>query len=154
MNDPASSPTPDISVSVCETDAGRAAALAIRFTVFVDEQNVPAELEADEYDADALHLLATDVLTGQTVGTARILDKGNGVAKIGRVAVLSEFRGRGVGKLLMEEALRLIRERGFAQIVLDAQMPVIPFYERLDFTAEGPIFDDAGIDHRRMIKKI
>lgn len=138
----------DIRVYPCGTDEDRAAALRIRFAVFVDEQQVPPELEPDEYDADARHLLAT--VGGESAGTLRVVDKGAGVAKIGRVAVLSPYRSRGIGRLLMRCALDEARNAGFTSAVLDAQVPVIPFYERLGFVAEGPVFDDAGIPHRHM----
>jgi len=139
---------------VCETPADRDAAMAIRFEVFVDEQGVPAELEPDEFDANALHLLATDAATGEAVGTARIVDKGSGVAKIGRVAVRQNARGRGVGQTLMACALDHAVRAGQTLAVLDAQVPVLPFYERLGFVADGPVFDDAGIPHRRMSLKL
>jgi predicted GNAT family N-acyltransferase len=88
--------------------------------------------------------------TGEAIGTARIVDKGNGVAKIGRVAILKEWRGRGIGDALMRAALEIARAAGHTSAILDAQTYVIPFYEKLGFIAEGPEFDDAGIPHRRM----
>ncbi len=139
-----------ITVRECNHAIDRDTAMNIRFTVFVNEQNVPANLEADEFDANALHLLAEDGNTGEAIGVARILNKGNGVAKIGRVAVLLQYRGRGIGKVLMEDAIRRIRERGFERIILDAQIQVVLFYERLGFIPEGDIFEDAGIPHRHM----
>ena len=138
----------------CETDADRAEAMRIRVEVFVDEQGVPPELEPDEYDADALHLLAVNTDTGEAVGTARIVDKGNGVAKIGRVAVEKSWRGRGIGEALMWYAMSAALAAGRTKAILDAQVPVIPFYERLGFVAEGPVFDDAGIPHRRMTRRL
>jgi predicted GNAT family N-acyltransferase len=134
----------------CQSDADRAAAMRIRFAVFVDEQQVLPELELDEYDAEAIHLLVLDSATGEAIGTARIVDKGNGVAKIGRVAILKEWRGRGIGDALMRAALEIARAAGHTSAILDAQTYVIPFYEKLGFIAEGPEFDDAGIPHRRM----
>ncbi|MBC8140715.1 MAG: GNAT family N-acetyltransferase [Armatimonadetes bacterium] len=128
--------------------------LQVREAVFVGEQNVPLELERDEYDADALHILAIDTDTNEPVGTARIVDKGNGVAKIGRVAVLSAFRGMGVGDALMNAVIETARTLKFAAMVLDAQLPVIAFYERFGFVAEGEIFLDAGIEHRRMTRPV
>lgn len=139
---------------VCETPADRDAAMAIRVEVFVDEQGVPPELEPDEFDEDALHLLAVDAATGVAMGTARVVDKGNRVAKIGRVAVRESARGRGVGQTLMACALDHAARAGHTLAVLDAQVHVIPFYERLDFVAEGPVFDDAGIPHRRMTRPL
>ena len=131
-----------------------AKSLLVREAVFVREQNVPAELEHDEHDAEALHLLALDTDTGEPVGTARVLDKGNGVAKIGRVAVLPAYRGRGIGRLLMEAAHKTTGELRFTMLVLDAQVAVISFYERLGYVAEGDVFDDAGIPHRRMTRMV
>ncbi len=113
---------------------------------------MPPELEPDEYDADALHLLAV-TSSGEAVGTARIVDK-HGVAKIGRVAVLKEWRSAGVGKTLMLDVIERAKQAGFTSAMLDAQMTVIPFYEKLGFVAEGPVFDDAGIDHRRMTRPL
>ena len=139
---------------VCQTPADRNAAMAIRFEVFVDEQNVPPELEPDEFDDGALHLLAVNAATNETVGTARLVDKKNGVAKIGRVAVLQSARGRGVGQTLMACALDHAACAGQTVAVLDAQVHVISFYERLGFVAEGPVFDDAGIPHRHMTRPL
>jgi len=144
----------DVVIRACETDADRAAAMQIRFAVFVDEQKVPPELEPDEYDATALHLLAVDGESGEAIGTARLVDKGEGSVKIGRVAVVRSERGRGVGDVLMRDALARAAARGFTVAILDAQVPVISFYERLGFAAEGPVFDDAGIPHRRMTRPL
>ena len=146
--------TASFTCRVCETPADRDAAMAIRVAVFVDEQNVPPESEPDEFDENALHLLAENAASGEPVGTARVVDKGNGVAKIGRVAVHKSARGRGVGRALMVCALEHASRAGHAVAALDAQVQVIPFYERLGFVAEGPVFDDAGIPHRRMHRKL
>jgi len=140
---------PEIRIITATTPDELAEAMAIRFIVFVDEQKVPADLEPDEFDDSAQHLLATDP-DGAAIATARIVDKGEGKGKIGRVAVLSAWRGHGIGNALMQYALTEMKRRGFRLAFLDAQLYVIPFYERLGFVAEGPVFDDAGIDHRRM----
>lgn len=136
----------------CHSDAERACAIKIRVEVFVQEQRVPPELEPDEYDAGAIHLLAVDD-NEEPIGTARIVDKGNHVAKIGRVAVREPFRGRGAGRALMRAAASEAARSGLTILILDAQLPVIAFYESLGFVAEGPVFDDAGIAHRRMTKR-
>lgn len=124
-------------------------AYAIRKEVFCVEQLVPEELELDEYDAGAWHFLA--FVDGVPVATARLLNK-DGAAKIGRVAVLKKYRGRGLGVRVMEWAMYMAKDLKLQPMILDAQVQVIPFYEKLGFVAEGPVFDDAGIPHRRMTK--
>jgi predicted GNAT family N-acyltransferase len=126
-------------------------AFEVRYEVFVDEQGVPRELEADEFDPRATHLLA--IRDGQVVGTLRMLAHG-GAAKIGRVAVRAAARRTGIGGRLMERAAALALERGFAEIVLHAQVAVAGFYRRLGYVEEGDPFDEAGIPHIGMRKKI
>ncbi|KGJ23781.1 GNAT family N-acetyltransferase [Paracoccus sanguinis] len=128
------------------------ACMAIRQRVFVEEQNVPPEMEHDEYDATAVHLLARDA-EGRAVGTARLLIDGAD-AKIGRVAVLAEARGTGAGLALMRAALAELRHRGVAEARLGSQTHAIGFYEKLGFAAEGPEYDDAGIPHRDMTLRL
>ena len=123
----------------------------IRKTVFVEEQAVPLELEMDEYDETATHFLLRE--GNMPLATARLLDK-HGRAKIGRVAVLQEARGRGLGLLLMRAVLDEARRQGFTESVLDSQTYAIPFYERLGFVAEGAEFDDAGIPHYLMRRRL
>ncbi len=122
--------------------------LAIRRTVFVEEQNVPIELERDALDATSTHLLAR--VDGVATGTARIVFKGD-TGKIGRVAVLKDARGTGLGAALVRACLDEMKTRpGIARAVLGAQLDALGFYEKLGFTAYGDVFDDAGIDHRMM----
>jgi len=90
---------------------------------------------------------------GQPAGTAR-LRVVEGLAKAERVAVLERFRGAGVGAALMRALEGEARRRGLDQMVLHAQVRVIPFYERLGYAAHGPVFDDAGIPHRAMRKRL
>lgn len=124
------------------------ACLAIRMAVFVREQNVPEELERDEHDATAIHLLAW--AGGRPVGTARIMVDG-ATGKIGRVAVLREARGTGLGAALIRAALEELRRiPGVTTAKLGAQTHALGFYEKLGFTAFGPEYDDAGIPHRDM----
>lgn len=123
----------------------RAAAERVRFTVFVEEQKVPAEIELDEFDPASLHALAFGA-DGAVLGTGRLLPDGH----IGRMAVLRETRGAGVGGALLSALMQAARSRGDRRVVLSAQTHAIPFYERFGFVAEGEEYDDAGIPHRRM----
>jgi predicted GNAT family N-acyltransferase len=123
------------------------AAKAIRFEVFVDEQQVPADIELDEFDAGAHHWLALE--DGVPVATARAVAKDGGW-KIGRVAVRQPWRGQGVGLAMMGAIVDAARAAGVPHAFLESQTHAIGFYERLGFVAEGPEFMDAGIPHRLM----
>ena len=138
-----------VTVTRADTDEMREQCYGIRTAVFVEEQNVPIELEMDEYDREAVHFLMTDDESGFAVGCARLLDKG-GLAKIGRVAIARDARGRGLGLVLMRSVIDEAQRLGFREAILDSQTYAIPFYEKLGFVAEGDEFDDAGIAHFRM----
>jgi predicted GNAT family N-acyltransferase len=141
-----------LPVQIAETEADRAACFAIRKAVFVAEQHVPLALEMDEYDAVATHFLLRDA-DGTPLATARLLNK-DGAAKIGRVAVVQKARSSGLGLSLMQAVLEVARRQGFTEALLDSQTYALPFYERLSFVAEGEEFDDAGIPHFRMRRKL
>lgn len=127
------------------------AIFALRHEVFVIEQHVPIELEIDEFDETAIHFLAT--IDEEVIGTLRMLVEGTCI-KIGRVAVKENHRKLGIGKKMMEEAINYAKTNGCHTMILGAQLTVVPFYEKLGFAQEGEIFDDAGIDHIMMAKKI
>lgn len=128
------------------------ACLAIRRAVFIEEQAVPEALEIDGLDGRAIHLLAR--AGGRPVGTARLMIAGQ-TGKIGRVAVLPEARGTGLGAALIRAALAEFARRGdVTEARLGAQTHALGFYERLGFTAFGPVYDDAGIPHRDMSRPV
>ena len=102
----------------------------------------------DRDDKRALHFLA---FTAQrAVGTARVVMRYR-KAKIGRMAVLKAYRGRGIGTKLLKRAIVMAKKQGALQIYLHAQVPVIGFYEAMAFQCVGPVFKEAGIPHRKMI---
>jgi ElaA protein len=120
----------------------------LRRVVFIEEQGVSAADEVDGLDGEALHLLAFD--GERAVGTARLLLKGE-TGKIGRVCVLPEARGTGLGAALILAALDVLRARpGVTWAYLGAQSHATGFYEKLGFVVEGEAFLDAGIPHRHM----
>ena len=123
--------------------------LAIRQRVFVEEQRVAERDERDGHDEACLHWLAWR--DDEAVGTARLRELEGGW-KAERVAVLAASRKHGVGVALMRALEAEAWRRGAAELTLHAQMPVVSFYERLGYTAEGPVFDEAGILHRSMKK--
>ncbi len=123
-----------------------AALRLVREKVFVEEQHVPVKLEWDGLDPECLHLIAQDA-EGNPIGTGRLLPDGH----IGRMAVLQEWRGHGVGTALLLALMEAGRKRGFRKLILASQVRAMPFYEKQGFIAEGGVFDDAGIPHRHMV---
>ncbi len=125
---------------------------AIRFEVFVDEQRVPAEIEIDEMDPVAFHVVACDE-AGGAVGTGRLFadPREPDLAHIGRMAVRAGARGSGCGAAIMQALLAEARERGFRRAVLSAQTHAIPFYAKFGFRVTGEVYDDVGIPHQDMM---
>ena len=134
-----------LRIDLMDWPAARAAASPIRMRVFVDEQRVPAQIELDEHDAASIHALAyaTD---GTAIATGRLLPDGH----IGRMAVLSEWRGKGVGGEVLARLMARAQQRGDRAVVLSAQVQAIAFYRRHGFVEEGSEFLEAGIRHQQM----
>jgi predicted GNAT family N-acyltransferase len=123
--------------------------LAVRHRVFVMEQKVPGEIEVDEFDAIAFHFLAVNE-QNEPLGTARWMVDREGV-RVGRVAVLKEWRRHGIGSLLMKKVIQSASLAGHRRLHLHAQTSSIPFYRTLGFQLTGlPEFEEAGIPHRAM----
>jgi len=135
-------------VELLSWDEARAHASPIRFTVFVEEQGVPAEIELDEHDAACVHAVAFE--GEKPVGTGRLLPDGH----IGRMAVLKEFRSRGVGARMLERLIEKAKERGFPEVALSAQIHAARFYRRHGFVEEGAEYLEAGIRHQAMRRRL
>ncbi len=133
-----------VTIELLDWPEAKAEAQRIRFTVFVDEQRVPPELEMDEHDARCAHALAFS--EGKAIGTGRLLPDGH----IGRMAVLKDWRGRGVGRALLRALIEAARRRGDREVALNSQVHALGFYSAEGFKAEGPVYDEAGIPHRTM----
>ncbi|MDX3579474.1 MULTISPECIES: GNAT family N-acetyltransferase [unclassified Streptomyces] len=149
---------PVYTVRVAEDLADREACFAVRKEVFVGEQGVPEDLEYDEHDACAVHLLAVRE-DGVALGTGRLLfgeaaaartGGDPSVGSLGRLAVTREARGLGVGVALVRAVEDAARARGLTAVDLHAQTQALGFYERLGYTAYGPEDLEAGIPHRSM----
>ncbi len=125
----------------------------IRSQVFVDEQQIPAEMEWDGADEDCVHALAVNRF-GVPLATGRVLEHVPGVAKIGRMAVLAPMRGGRIGRAVLDALLQYARERGDREALLHAQLGAAPFYSRAGFVARGPVFDEAGIPHVEMVRAL
>ena len=127
----------------------QADAFLVREEVFIQEQGVPAELELDEFDSSAAHVLAYQ--DTHCIGTGRLVNLSAKQAQIGRMAVLANFRGSGIGSRILKSLVELADIQGAKTIILHSQVAAIPFYERMGFISDGPTYDEAGIPHRNMI---
>ncbi len=151
-------PSP-VRVEQVRDDADLAAALAIREVVFIEEQGVPLSLERDEDDAIALHVLAYE--GKHAVGTGRLVPLPHSPAgetglwgKIGRMAVLAALRRRGVGTRILAALEAEARARNLEGIVLHAQLHAREFYLGAAYVDSGPIFEEAGMQHIEMRKRL
>ena len=118
---------------------------AVRRTVFVTEQQVPEDEEWDGLDVGSQHVVAV-ARDGSAIGTGRLLPDG----RIGRMAVLKPWRGRGVGSALLSALIALARERGLSETCLHAQTHALAFYQKHGYTSRGAEFREAGIPHYEM----
>ena len=133
---------------ICDYESHTDDICAVRYEVFVDEQNVQEELEIDGLDGEAKHVLA--FVDGVPIGTGRILIDGH----IGRVAVLKNYRGHGIGKLIMKELIKWAHDMNLEKIWLSSQWHAHSFYLDLGFVCVGDIYKEAGIDHIKMFKAV
>ena len=121
----------------------------VRDRVFLQEQNVDPELEWDGKDPDCIHVLAFDG-EGNPIGTGRCQHDG----KIGRLAVLKHWRGRGIGAQMLAVLVESTRNQGLKQVCLHAQVQAVPFYAKYGFTRVGGEFMEADIPHVKMTRQI
>ena len=141
-----------IDVRLAESAKDVEQCLRLRWTVFVEEQGVHPSDELDAHDkTDAVHALAA--LDRIPCGAGRLVFPGPGVAKIERMAVIDDVRGRGVGRALLQFLEEEARRRGASKLTLFAQVRAREFYEKAGYAAVGREFDDGtGIPHVRMEK--
>jgi predicted GNAT family N-acyltransferase len=137
-----------LRIELMDWAAARAEASRIRLAVFVEEQRVPPEIEMDDRDAVCVHALA--YAQGRAVGTGRLLPDGH----IGRMAVLKESRSLGVGGAILERLVEEARRSGMKEVVLSAQTHALGFYRRHGFLAAGGVFEEAGIPHQEMRRRL
>jgi predicted GNAT family N-acyltransferase len=139
-------------VASVATAADRPEVAALRTRVFVDEQGVPPEIEQDAEDATAVHVLSRDV-TGRVVATGRLVLRGR-TAVIGRMAADAGLRGQGHGSAVLAELHREAVRRGVTEVELHAQLRARRFYERAGYTAVGGVYEEAGIAHVTMRRRL
>lgn len=136
-----------LSIRIVPWPEARPDAMSVREAVFVVEQGVPPEIELDEWDAQCDHALAFEP-GGRVVGTGRLLPDGH----IGRMAVLGDWRGRGVGGAILAALIERAAARGMKRLLLNAQTHAVPFYARHGFVAFGDEFMEADIPHVAMAR--
>lgn len=142
-------------VIIATTDQHRDDAFAVRIAVFVEEQQIPREEELDDADASAIHCVA--YLDGTPVAAGRLVisgEPGSQYGKIGRMAVLRQHRGRGLGAAVLAALEQEGAARGLREFHLSAQLTAKGFYDRLGYTPDGDIYDEVGIPHIAMRKRL
>jgi predicted GNAT family N-acyltransferase len=127
-------------------------AFAVRRQVFVEEQGISEDVELDEHDREALHMVVKD--GDRVIGTARVLFWATGLAKMERMAVLQPFRRRGIGREIISFLSEELKNRQVEQVVLHAQYAVVAFYKSCGFEEVGSPFWEVGIKHIKMQKQL
>ncbi len=140
---------PEFHIEAIDYQTGLADLRAVRETVFVKEQNVPIEEEWDALDPQCVHVIARSG-DGTPIGTGRLTPE----RRIGRMAVLREWRNKGVGDALLLALIVQAQERGWREIALNSQVDAQRFYARHGFIPGGDRFVEAGIDHQPMRRKL
>ena len=120
---------------------------AVRNTVFIEEQNVPRELEWDGMDETSKHFIA-ETSDGNVIGTARLMPSG----QIGRMAILIPYRGHGIGRRMLDMPIQSSSRSGMKEVFLHAQSYALEFYLKAGFIPDGLEFEEAGIPHRSMTR--
>lgn len=142
----------NLSYKVVVSDSELEGAFEVRKQVFVAEQGVPEDLELDELDMEAMHVVVKD--GERIVGTARVLFLAASQAKLERMAILKPFRRRGIGKGIISFLDEEFKNRGTEQVVLHAQCSAVNFYKSCGFEESGSPFWEVGIKHVKMQKRL
>lgn len=139
--------TQPYTVSIADWQSDADAIQAVRHGVFIKEQGIPAALEWDGADSDCRHVLVRDA-AGRAIATGRLMQDG----RIGRMAVLKAWRGRGIGRLMLSRLIELAAAGGHARVYLHAQQDAAGFYRAAGFRESGETFTEAGIPHVTMVR--
>jgi len=135
----------EIDIAMVNFSEKQAEITSVRRAVFVEEQNVPENIDFDGSDTDFIHVLATDK-NGRPVGTARINHKG----RIGRMAVLKNYRRQGIGRKMIQALMDYGRKNSITDFHVSSQITAVGFYKKMGFEPFGEEFLEAGIKHIKM----
>jgi len=124
----------------------------VRHQVFTEEQGIKREMDINGLDQNSDHIIAYD--NNIPIGTARIRYKNGIQAKLERIAVLKRYRGQGIGKRIIAASLGLAKTKGALEVTLDSQQSAAGFYEKLGFRQTGEPFEEVGIPHVVMTRKL
>lgn len=138
-------------IKVVESNEEKQHAYSVRTVVFVDEQNVPPELELDEFDEQAIHLIGYENETPTAASRVRFVEN---YGKLERICVLKDERGKAYGSQMIKAMENIISSEGFSKAKLNAQSHALEFYQRLGYKTVSGEFIDAGIPHVTMIKEL
>src|SRR5438477_321255 len=138
-------------IVIARTADQRDDAFAVRIAVFVEEQQIPREEELDDLDASAVHCVGYD--DGVPVAAGRLV-AADGYGKIGRMAVLPTHRGHGIGRAVLDKLEREAASRGLPMVKLSAQLSAAGFYDRAGYERVGDVYDEVGIPHIAMEKRL
>ncbi len=139
----------DYSIQFSEWSRDADLLTALRHKVFVDEQNVPIEMEIDAMDTQCQHIKAS-LPDGQLIGTARLLPN----HYVGRMCIAQDYRNQGIGGAILEFIIQHARRENITALYLNAQLKAQAFYQRYGFIADSDIFMEAGIPHIHMVLKL
>ncbi len=137
----------NLKVEVVKWIDGYDSLTMIREKVFIEEQKVTSQLEWDGMDKEAIHFLAFK--DEKAIGCARALVI-EYCMQLGRIAVLKEYRGEGIGSALIEKAMTTAKLNQLSAIYISAQCHAIDFYKKFGFEVTSDIYLDAEILHRDM----
>lgn len=141
-----------LSYKWVESDSELEAAFKVRKQVFVTEQGIPEDIELDDRENEALHMVVQD--GAKVIGTARVMFLDNGQAKLERMAILKPYRRQGIGSKVIAFINEELRNRQVKQVILHAMYSVVAFYQHCGFETSGPTFWEAGIKHIKMQRNL
>jgi predicted GNAT family N-acyltransferase len=142
----------NLTIKVAESLEDFSAMRSVRIAVFQLEQGIEPELDFDGQDETSDQIIA--YLDNKPIGTARVRYLDDRTVKIERLAVLPVGRGKGIGKLIMEKAIELATKKKMGEVIIHAQEYIQGLHQKLGFEPEGAVFEEAGIPHVKMRKKL